>query len=509
MEKLMHRYIAAFFVMLYLAAVGFSTFCLTQKRDALQFHPRDYNYFIEQAARLADRKLANQFTVNIDGHNFLGIEGTEGVTNLFQAIHTEFFRYSYVALYFLTQSTLVIYIFYCLIFFLPILYYALIASRSSPGTWVPAVLFALLYVLTPAMINAVTFDIRPRILFITAWSLLSLAIVYQRPFREKLALFIFLFCIREEAVLLGAILIAFNYFAMGPVPGRLKQTLIFLGLDLATAVMFFGAMVSFGYTQIAGIYDPGTFVSSLSLGAWVIALVSGAAVIFVTVWIWRKRRDWFQRWMMALTYASALLLTGLSEYRDIALWAETVQLTGSVSIADVFLKLLTEANSSLVLYIAFIPLVLSWKYVRPRAHRVLAISAAILCVFFAMVSVPTIVGNLNNWNQAAGPARLIWDFKAGIDRYQTNVLLDYDTLQAFFDVDKIAVYNRMPLWMVSRDDQYYPRNKQFLAKVIKERVQFVVISQKSLSNMTELFSLAGVSASQVAANQEYVVLKIE
>ena len=44
----------ALMIILFLLAVAFSVSMLTLKRDALQFHTRDYPYFVEQAARLTD-----------------------------------------------------------------------------------------------------------------------------------------------------------------------------------------------------------------------------------------------------------------------------------------------------------------------------------------------------------------------------------------------------------------------------------------------------------------------
>ena len=76
----------------HLVVVAGSVLLLTIKRDSLQFYARDYTYFIEQAARLADPRLSNRFTLNIEGNNFLGLQGTEGVSTIYQAIHAEYFR---------------------------------------------------------------------------------------------------------------------------------------------------------------------------------------------------------------------------------------------------------------------------------------------------------------------------------------------------------------------------------------------------------------------------------
>jgi hypothetical protein len=184
-----------------------SSICLTLKRDALQFHTRDYNYFIEQAARLADPQMTKRFTLNIEGYNFLGQQGIEGVKSLYHAIHTEYFRYTYAVLYGIFHRTEPIFIFYSILFFLPILYFALIAFYEGGNVWKQAFFFTLLYVLFPATLNTVTTDLRPRMLFVPAWIMVSLAIYFHRPFIEKLIFFVLLLSIREETILLGGIIV--------------------------------------------------------------------------------------------------------------------------------------------------------------------------------------------------------------------------------------------------------------------------------------------------------------
>src|SRR5512147_669453 len=93
-------------LVIYLAAVAASVALNELKRESLQFHTRDFPYFIEQAARLADPRLSNRFALNIDGNNFLGLQGPEGVKGVYQAIHAEYFRYTYTLLYALFHSVL-------------------------------------------------------------------------------------------------------------------------------------------------------------------------------------------------------------------------------------------------------------------------------------------------------------------------------------------------------------------------------------------------------------------
>ena len=492
---------------LYLLAVVSSVSLLTLKRDALQFHTRDYPYFVEQAARLADPLLSNRYALNIDGYNFLGLQGTQGVKAIYQALHTGYFRYTYTILYGLFGSTLSLYIVYSLIFFLPILYFAFLPRPNTRAAWLQVVLFALLYLLLPSALNSVTYDLRPRILFIPAWSLVVLAVYYRRPFLEKLLLFLFFLCLREEGILLGGIVLALNFIRTPAAAGRWKQTVVFLILDLAAAAAFMAFLAWGGYDRIEPAFNPLNFLDDFS-PASLIALLSGAALLLLLVFhVFRRHRAYLASVLFLLAYTAAILLTGLSTYRDITLWYRSQIAIAPVTSWEVFLEVIAGAQNSLTFYILVLLLILLLDIIPGRGRAYLAASLVILCIFFAALSVYNNMLEISTWNRALAPARLVWDFKASQDPYQANLLLDYDTYQAFYDFEHIAVYNRLPLWMVMPEDRYYPENKDILVSLIRDRMQFAVISQELLANMRELAALAGLPANVVSSNQQYVVLQ--
>ena len=57
------------------------------------------------------------------------------------------------------------------------------------------------------------------------------------------------------------------------------------------------------------------------------------------------------------------------------------------------------------------------------------------------------------------------------------------------------------------EDRFYPENKDVLARLIRERMQYAVISQELLANVREFAAMAGRPAKVVAANEQYVVLQ--
>jgi hypothetical protein len=200
-------------------------------------------------------------------------------------------------------------------------------------------------------------------------------------------------------------------------------------------------------------------------------------------------------------------MTGLSTYRDITLWYQAQIAIAPFTSWNVFVEIITGAQNSLTFYILILLFILLLDFIPGRGRAFLAGSLGALCIFFAALSVYNIAPQISAWSQALAPARLVWEFKAGMDPYQANLLLDYDTYQAFYDFENIAVYNRLPLWMVEPEERFYPDNKDFLARLIRDRMQYAVISQESLANLRELAVMAGLPVGVVAANQRYVVLQ--
>ena len=262
-----------------------------------------------------------------------------------------------------------------------------------------------------------------------------------------------------------------------------------------------------GYSTVEYSYNPLNLLTYLS-PAVLAAVVAGGILLIALVGITAAhRRARLPALLGLLVYSAAILMTGLSTYRDVARWYRAQIVSTPTTPWDVFLYVIGDAQNSLVIYILILLLVLLLDFIPGRGRAFLAGSLGVLCIFFAALSVYIMAPKVSAWNQALAPARLVWDFKAGMDRYQTNLLLDYENYQAFYDLEKIAVYNRLPLWMVHPEDRFYPDNKAFLARLIRDRLQYAVISQESLANVRALAAMAGLPAQVVAANERYAVLQ--
>jgi hypothetical protein len=493
-----------FTILVYLLMVAVSTRLLVLKREALQFHTRDYNYFIEQAARLTDPQMSKRFALNIEGYNFLGFRGVEGVKNLYHAIHAEYFRYTYVLLYAIFHSTLPIYIFYCLVFFLPILYFAFIAAVKGGAVWLQALLFCLLYALFPATPNAVVADLRPRILLSAAWCLAILAVYFDRPLPEKLLFFALLLGIREEGIVLGAFVIILNFLHLRGKPSRWKQALILLAMDIAALAAFLVFMAWGGFDR-GGRFNPENLVNRM-LGVFLPLTLGGALLAALLLWAFFKHRDQFNKLLILSVYFASILVSSVQLMRERWL-AQNQEGALETPLLRTLLDVAANPLTGLPLYVSLLLLVLLLDVAANSHRKFLAAFLSLLCLVFAVATLATFPRQVATWQQDLPQARLVWDFVSSHNRLQTYVLLDYNTYQAFYNYENILVYNRLPAWLVSSEKRYYPENIPVLVRHIRRRMDYAVIAQDSLQNVLMLARLSGIPTIQLAANPSYVILK--
>jgi hypothetical protein len=497
-------------VLVFSLAVSVSVYAFTLKRDALKFHTRDYSYFIEMAVKLTDPGLTKRYATNIEGNNLVGLQGIEGVKSIYHSIHTEYYRFVNALVYAIFSDTLPIYLLFAGIYFAPVLYAAWVSRDASGLRRNFLFLFILLYVLYPGAVPAITGELRSRFLYISAWSLAVIAVYYDRPFIEKLVFLAFLPFIREEGILLGAIVTGLNFVQLRGKPGRKMQTIVFTCILLAASAAFVGFMAWGEYNRIDNAYNPFNVVSRLISppilgGFFLLAIGSLAAVWQIT----RRKPGLIQPILFWGIYSACLALCLLQFWRDFSGWYRYAVAIGPLSGWQIFLQTITWEQNSLFFGVLILPIFLlgSGSHHKPRPAAVAA--TALLCAVLALTTLFTLPAKLIEWKEQAGPAQLVWDFKRGHNRYHTGLLVDFATLQAFYDYETVVAYNRLPVWMVypNLEERFYPKDKELAARAIQGGLEYAVISRESLGNVRELADMAGRELVEVESNGQFMVLQ--
>ena len=384
--------------------------------------------------------------------------------------------------------------------------FAFIAIQEGGNVWKQAFFFTLLYVLFPATLNAVTADLRPRILFIPAWILASLAIYFHRPLIEKLIFFVLLLSIREEAILLGGMIIMLNLILMQGKSGRWRQTFLLLILDISALAIFLAFMAWGEFDRIDILYDPRNILEGWQ--RFYLPLILGGVFLLVFLgWFYFKRRAQLKNVLLFFIYPAAMLLASVQLARWLPSWYQQQSSLAPVTSKEIYFEVLTNPLTALPLYMGLLLLVLLWDYTHGLARKILVALLVVFCVVFATTTLVTSPKQITAWKQNLPYSRLVWDFAQSHDRLQTDVLLDYATYQAFYNYENILVYNRLPMWLALPDKRFYPDNKAALVRHIRRRMEYSVVSQSSVKDILELARMAGVTVTEVASNERYVVLK--
>jgi hypothetical protein len=221
---------------------------------------------------------------------------------------------------------------------------------------------------------------------------------------------------------------------------------------------------------------------------------------------WLMKRSRSQTLLLMLVYSAGILLPGFQFMRDLLNWIPLQTDSQAVSGMGLYFHIATGEGSALLYYACILLLALLLDYTPKTPRAVLQGGMLALCLLCAVTTLFSLPAELTGWAKKAPPARLVWEFKQAHDPYKANVLVDYDTYQAFYNYENIIVYNRLPVWIAASDARFYPKDQPFVVDLIRKRMEYAVISQASLANVREMARLAGVKITQVAANGSFVVL---
>lgn len=492
---------------LYLLGVLWGLTTNIKRTRALKFQSIDYGMYMQFSAQLADPQLSNRLSANPEGYNIFGLEEIEAKTSLHQAIHFEPVKYLYVPLYRISQGPIGIFFLMSLLYYTPLLYIYLIHPKDSRQDLILIILFSLLFTFTAASINSLGFDARPRILMTPAFLLLMLAVHYRRPLPEQLIGLGSLFTIREEALLLAPILIAYGFLRGESSRKRLTWIISSGVLWLLYAITLFAYYRWTGYQN----YDEYSSLDFFANTPWFLypALALAILYLFYFIYIWLKKKTLFSDWPLALSTFSFGIFFAMARFTQG--WLSRQFVAPDKSAADIWLASLRNPDSSLLLISLLALMAMLWQPLKSnRARQTLLLVLFVAALFTLLDGINVLANHVQTWGERIPPAQVVLELREETDPYTTGILTDEETFQVFYDYEKVALYQRLP-WSLYGADQprYYPQNMDQLGSIVKQNIDYIVVNKSNDGDMQDIFSDLQLSYAIQSENDAYIVYRLE
>lgn len=497
---------------LYIGALIISFHFSDIKHRSINFYPKDYAFYLQFASKLLDRNITKSYSLNPNGNNWLFFHGTEGINNFHQSLHLEPIKYFYAVLYYFSNTPRTLFLFTSLIFFFPLLYISLAIPIETKQQMLAVLLIAILYVLYPSSLLMPSFDLRPYI-FLAPFFLLSLlSITFSRPLWEIFLWFNAMFLAREEALILGMVILCYAFIRFKEHPLRRKiTTFLFLSLSI-WALVTFSFFVWCGYpTEIHQlILEPFYLIRIFYIYKPIvlfIATLCGITILSITVFCWRylRKKPYYQRILEIVSISVVFLPLGYQFVRS--------ELPNILSPSLGWMARVVLSPKYYLYFLAILGLgVISLPYVRGNnCSRARLILLALLSTLFLSLNIIAPQGMPKLYAKYFDDLKSASDVLALrklTDKYQSWILVDYSTHQAFYDYQHVYAYNRLPWQVVPGESRYYPANRPIVQRIVNEHIEYAVVSKDSYGIINDFLSDGGLSGVKLFENDRFVGIRI-
>jgi hypothetical protein len=456
------------------------------KYRGLAFHQRDYPFILEFSAKLLDPSLSSHYSINPKGRSYLGFRQTDGKTGFHRLVHFQPIRYLDAVLYRLFRTPVVLFVWRSAVLALPLLYVGCLASRYDEPTSHFLTLLGVAYLLIPSNVQAASYDLRPYALPSPLLFMLVLGAVYQRPISEMLLLLIALFAMREESLMLALLTLVLHAASAALVPripitppARSRAWLLW-----AAWLVFLCATILY-YTL--GGFEPKVpeeleFLLETSLNP-VLALCGFTLVIAGTT---------HQRLLKGVIWGTL----------GVMIASFGVQFVITVALGRPLpstLRILAKRPRWQACWVVIL-LVLAVAWIQARQARtrkmVVAVTSALIGLFLTLWCLPGIspVSAFLDYWRGIPDARLVFSQRRTASPMSTAILCDYDTHQAFYDLESVFDYERLPWYLAERHDRFPPRNRALLLRLLREEIDRIVISRDAEEDVLSLVEEADLTS---------------
>lgn len=474
----------------FLAMVVLGFVVAEARYEAVQANDVDYSYFVQFSARAFDPSLAPVLSINpiADGKNMFFLAGPDGAPSLWRWIKFEPIKLIPAFIFSYNHSVLGLFIFYVVLFFLPQLYGAfLIWIKPKLGDFMALALIAL--AVWPSSLLYAAGNMRPLFVFPSVFICFFLSMLYRRPLAEKIAWLVFFLAIGEETLVLVAATLIWEFF-------RNRRD----GIPTRDTAMLFGLWASWLALTVI-YYIHAAYPVWLPFSGYLLfpLLLIGLCGLFGITWLlWRQGAH-------VWSYAPETLLL------LVALLPMTFSL---FAIDDPFKAALRIAYGQygLAFFYVCTAIVVACVYGHGRAGLYRKAAGIFFSICIVLFIVSEIIPHASatreyvaRWNAYRNDNALVYKAAATIPKY-APVLLDENTMTAFYAHDNAYAYNFLPYALFSGTEYTpgFPQNSaQLRTLVFTQPFSYAVFMNKDSYPPLELLKQAGRVPALIEKNDTY------
>ena len=450
------------------------------KFAGLKYSTRDYSYYLQFASKLFDSSSTRQFSLNPEGRNMFFMRGPDGALGLQHGIHFEPPKYLSAIAYTAFRTPLAPILLYVLLFTAPIAW----ASLRFRGGGALVALGLALFILFPSSLLATTDDLRPFILLAPLFLLLVLALAYETSLVEKVIYLNLLLVVREEALLLAFAGLAYIYLLeRGHGRGHRESKTLFLNtLAWIAVVLLYFAWDGYPLAVDARRAIPGVAITG----------------VFVVLAILAAKRSGLMDLRQAPLVAFASITFGpilISMHHDAA--------AGPIALLYRHYGVLLCGA-----FVGFVVLAAEHYSAKLREPAIRAFSVcAVISLAGQFVGAHSTRATFERAHVAVDDARLVWRVRDSLNARSTEILVDFDAHQAFWDFDHVYAFNRLPTYMVPGNVRY-PENTPYVEGLLRDRVECVLVGTESIDAVRRLAESAGVLLVPESSNGSFSFFQV-
>jgi hypothetical protein len=95
------------------------------------------------------------------------------------------------------------------------------------------------------------------------------------------------------------------------------------------------------------------------------------------------------------------------------------------------------------------------------------------------------------------------------DRYETSILVGYETFIAFYDYNNIYNYWMLPVGYASGKSGNYPHNAKVIQRLIENEIDYLAITKWDLIRLEEIIQSNQIEIELISENQYVLVYAVK